>query len=46
MAGQPTPLPEIAGLRASENPLSMILPTYPAKIPQTSPNPQKERLPS
>ncbi len=23
--------------------LSMILPTYPGKIPQTSPNPQKER---
>ncbi len=25
--------------------ISMILPTYPGKIPQTSPNPQKERNP-
>jgi len=25
---------------------SMILPIYPGKIPQTSPNPQKERIPS
>ena len=26
--------------------VSMILPTYPGKIPQTSPNPQKEGIPS
>ena len=33
-------------LRPGESFISMILPTYPGKIPQTSPNPTKKEIPS